>query len=71
MVSAASIPALVDELPRFKVRLTKNDELVEEGTGKNSLYSPALCVGELAAGETWSAEVDGIALAPLALAITG
>jgi 2-oxo-3-hexenedioate decarboxylase len=96
-VDAAAIPALVDELPRFKVRLIKNGELVEEGSGKNSLRSPALCVGELAAGiarqpgapplgagelissgtlttsqpiaagETWSAEVEGLDLAPLTL----
>jgi 2-keto-4-pentenoate hydratase len=96
-VDAAAIPALVDALPRFKVRLIKNRELVEEGSGKNSLRSPALCVGELAdgiarqpgapalgagelissgtlttsqpiaAGETWSAEVDGLDLAPLTL----
>jgi 2-keto-4-pentenoate hydratase len=49
-VDAASIPALVDQLPRFTVRLMKNGELVEEGSGKNSLRSPALCLGELAAG---------------------
>ena len=93
------IPALVDELPRFKVRLLKNGELVEEGSGRNSLRSPALCLAELAAGlarqlhadplaagelissgtltpshpmapgETWSAEVDGINLAPLVLRV--
>jgi 2-keto-4-pentenoate hydratase len=95
----AAIPALVDELPRFKVRLIKNGELVEEGSGKNSLRSPALCVGELAAGiarqpgarplgagelissgtltashpiaagETWSAEVEGLDLLPLTLVL--
>ena len=48
-VTAAMIPALVDELPRFKLRLMKNGELVEEGSGKNSLRSPALCLAELAA----------------------
>jgi 2-oxo-3-hexenedioate decarboxylase len=49
-VDPAMIPALIEELPRFKVRLLKNGELVEEGSGKNSLRSPALCLGELAAG---------------------
>ena len=88
---------LIDELPAFKVRLSKNGEVVEEGSGKNSLRSPALCVAELAAaiarqpdadplaagelissgtltnsapiaaGETWRAEVEGIALSPLTL----
>ena len=48
-VTAAMVPALVDELPRFKLRLMKNGELVEEGSGKNSLRSPALCLAELAA----------------------
>src|SRR3954470_2473710 len=49
LVKAADIPALVDQLPLFKVRLMKNGELVEEGIGKNLLKSPALCLGELAA----------------------
>jgi 2-keto-4-pentenoate hydratase len=43
------IPALVDELPRFKVRISKSGELVEEGSGRNSLKSPALCLAELGA----------------------
>jgi 2-keto-4-pentenoate hydratase len=41
------IATLVDELPRFKVRVSKNGEFVEEGSGKNSLRSPALCLAEL------------------------
>ncbi len=48
------IAALVDELPRFKVRMScsnrsKNEDFVEEGSGKNSLRSPALCLAELGA----------------------
>jgi 2-keto-4-pentenoate hydratase len=43
------IPKLVDELPRFKVRVSKSGEFVEEGSGKNSLKSPALCLAELGA----------------------
>jgi 2-oxo-3-hexenedioate decarboxylase len=95
VVTADTIGTLVDALPRFTVRLAKNGEAVDEGSGKNSLKSPALCLGELAAaaargphatplaageiistgtlttaqpiaaGETWSAEVDGIDLPPL------
>jgi 2-keto-4-pentenoate hydratase len=42
------IAQLVDELPRFQVRMSKNGEFVEEGSGKNSLRSPALCLAELA-----------------------
>ena len=96
-VAATNIPALVDRLAGFKVRLMKNGELVSEGSGRNALRSPALCLGELAAaisrqagadplaagelvssgtlttslpiaaGETWSVEVDGIDLPALTL----
>jgi len=38
----------VESLATFKLRLLRNGELVEEGGGKNSLRSPALCVAELA-----------------------
>lgn len=41
------IAKLVDELPRFSVRMFKNGEFLEEGSGKNSLRSPALCLAEL------------------------
>jgi 2-keto-4-pentenoate hydratase len=43
------IPTLVDQLPRFKVRMSKNGEFAEEGSGRNSLKSPALCLAELGA----------------------
>jgi 2-keto-4-pentenoate hydratase len=42
-----SIVSLVDELARLKVRVSKNGEFVEEGSGKNSLKNPALCLAEL------------------------
>ena len=48
-VASGIIPKLVDELPRFKVRMLKNGEFVEEGSGRNSLRSPALCLAELGA----------------------
>jgi 2-oxo-3-hexenedioate decarboxylase len=89
-VTTAAIPKLAEDLPAFKLRLSKDRQLVEEGSGKNSLRSPALCLGELArvrplkpgelvssgtlttstliaAGEEWTAEVEGIDLPPLAL----
>lgn len=47
-VDAASIPALVEQRAQFRLRLSKNGEVVAEGAGKNSLRSPALCLGELA-----------------------
>ena len=43
------IPKLADELPRFTVRMSKNGEFVDQGSGKNSLRSPALCLAELGA----------------------
>ena len=47
--TASNIPVLVDQLARFRARLLKNGELAEEGSGRNSLRSPALCLAELAA----------------------
>ncbi len=41
------IPKLVDELQKFKVRVSKNGVFLEEGSGRNSLKSPALCLAEL------------------------
>ena len=43
------IPKLVDELAKFKVKMSKKGEFVEEGSGKNALRSPALCLAELGA----------------------
>lgn len=51
-VTAANIPELVDQLPNFKVRLSRDGQLVEEGSGRNSLRSPALCLAELASAMT-------------------
>jgi 2-oxo-3-hexenedioate decarboxylase len=48
-VDGSAIASLVDQLPTFKLRLSKNGDVVEEGSGKNSLRSPALCLAELAA----------------------
>jgi 2-oxo-3-hexenedioate decarboxylase len=47
-VGADLIPSLVEQLPQCPVRLLKNGELAAEGSGRNSLRSPALCLGELA-----------------------
>ena len=49
-LGGGEIRTLVEQLATFKVRLSKNGELVEEGAGRNSLRSPALCLGELASG---------------------
>ena len=42
-----SIPTLVDELSRFKVRMFRNGAFVEEGFGRNALKNPASCLAEL------------------------
>ena len=42
-----SIPTLVDELSRFKVRMSRNGSFVEEGSGRNALKNPASCMAEL------------------------
>ena len=47
-VTTSHIPELVEQLPAFKVRLAKDGQLVAEGSGRNSLRSPALCLAELA-----------------------
>jgi 2-keto-4-pentenoate hydratase len=46
-VQTDQIPALIEELARFKVRMKKNGDFVEQGAGKNSLKSPAMCLAEL------------------------
>ena len=51
-VTAELIPSLVDQLAAFTVTLQKNGETVAQGSGKNSLKSPALCLGELSSAST-------------------
>jgi 2-keto-4-pentenoate hydratase len=57
-VATEAIPTLVDQLSRFTVRLFKGDQLVEEGSGRNVLRSPALCLGELAAAIARRSGID-------------
>lgn len=47
-IEAGIIPSLTEALSRFTVRLLGNGELAEEGSGRNVLRSPALCLAELA-----------------------
>ena len=47
VINSDSIPALVDELAQFTVDLSRDGVLVEQGSGKNVLRSPARCLGEL------------------------
>jgi 2-keto-4-pentenoate hydratase len=46
-VTSEKIPALLEDLARFKLRMKKDCELAEEGSGRNCLRSPALCLAEL------------------------
>jgi 2-oxo-3-hexenedioate decarboxylase len=48
-LGAEAIASLVEPLAKFTLRLFKDGQLVEEGSGRNALRSPALCLGELAA----------------------
>ena len=48
-VDAATIPELADQLARFTLKLSRDGDVVAEGSGKNSLRSPALCLAELSA----------------------
>jgi 2-oxo-3-hexenedioate decarboxylase len=48
-VTAERITPLIDLLASFTVTLQKNGATVAHGAGKNSLKSPALCLGELGA----------------------
>lgn len=47
-LDANLIPAWVDNLGHFRVRLLRNGVPIADGSGRNSLRSPALCLGELA-----------------------
>ena len=47
-IDGGMIPSLTEALSRFTVRLLRNGELAEEGSGRNVLRSPALCLAELA-----------------------
>ncbi len=48
LISGANRAALAEHLPAFTVTLSKNGVVAAEGSGKNSLRSPALSLGELA-----------------------
>jgi 2-oxo-3-hexenedioate decarboxylase len=100
-VDEGNIAALAEALATFRVTLARNGDPVAEGSGRNSLRSPALCLAELAAaaarrtpaeplaagelvssgtltesqsiaaGQIWTATVDGLRLPSLTLEIHG
>jgi len=47
-VQPAHVTTLVEQLATFTVKLLKDDQPAAEGSGRNVLRSPALCLGELA-----------------------
>jgi 2-oxo-3-hexenedioate decarboxylase len=51
-VESELIPGLVNGLANFKLRVSKDGMFVEEGSGKNSLRNPAICLAELAGAVT-------------------
>jgi 2-oxo-3-hexenedioate decarboxylase len=51
-VTPDDIAGLVGALPSFTVKLLKDGNSVAEGSGKNVLRSPALCLAELGAATT-------------------
>ena len=48
LVTGTNAARLAAQLAEFKLKLFKNDNFVEEGSGRNVFHSPALCLGELA-----------------------
>jgi len=65
VVQPEMIPALAGQLPTFKVKLLKDQQQVQEGSGKNSLRSPALCLAELAAAISRQPGAEPLAAAEL------
>ena len=61
VVNAAAIPALVEALARFPLRLLKDGTLVEEGSGSTIFGSPALCLAELASAAMRQAGAEPLA----------
>jgi 2-oxo-3-hexenedioate decarboxylase len=65
LVQPEMIPKLVEQLPIFRVRLLKDQQLVGEGSGRNSLRSPALCLGELASAISRQPDAEPLAAGEL------
>ena len=64
-VDATSAPVLAEALAAFKVQLLRNGEPAEQGGGRNSLRSPALCVAELATAISRRAGAEPLAAGEL------
>ena len=64
-VDEANPASLAEALAVFTLQLSRNGEPAETGSGRNSLRSPALCVGELAAAVSRRADVEALAAGDL------
>jgi 2-oxo-3-hexenedioate decarboxylase len=64
-VTAENVAELVEQLPAFKVRLSKDGQQVAEGSGRNSLRSPALCLAELASAMAKQDDAEPLAAGDL------
>ena len=64
-LDADMIPALAEQLPKFTVKLLKNGDVADEGSGRNSLRSPALCLGELASAIARQPDAEPLAAGEL------
>ena len=63
----SDVESLTHQLADFRLGLSRNNDLVEEGAGKNCLRSPALCLEELKK----AAAARGDALRPGEIISTG
>jgi 2-oxo-3-hexenedioate decarboxylase len=61
IVTGYEIPDLIEQLSGFKVKLLRNGEVVAEGSGRNVLRSPVLCLAELASATTRTAGATPLA----------
>jgi 2-oxo-3-hexenedioate decarboxylase len=64
-IEPGMIPTLVEDLGKFTVRLIRNGAVIEEGSGKNALRSPARSLGELAAAISRQAGAEPLAAGEL------
>jgi 2-oxo-3-hexenedioate decarboxylase len=64
-VDASNVTALAEALPTFTVTLSVDGQTAAEGSGKNVLRSPALCLGELASAMARRAGTEPLAAGEL------
>jgi 2-oxo-3-hexenedioate decarboxylase len=65
LVDPGQIAPLVEQLAQFKVRLSRDGALAAEGSGRNVLRSPALCLGELASAISRQSHTEPLATGEL------